>query len=249
MSRPKRLGMLTPSSNTVLEPETQRLLPPGDFVTVHVSRLRVVQISAEESSLGQFELDRVLAAADLLADAAVDIILWNGTAASWLGFERDRLLVEAIEARTGIPATTAIMALNDQLAALGAHRIGLVTPYVEAIEARIAANYRGAGFEVAAAVRANLTENTSFAEISPGAIADMVREVARTPLDAILILCTNLRGARVADPLTDELGVSVLDSVAVAVRHSLACLRVAPPELGVETQSAGGSAHGCFRTQ
>lgn len=241
MSRPKRLGMLTPSSNTVLEPETQRLLPPGDDVTVHVSRLRVVQISSEESSLGQFELDRVLAAADLLADAAVDLILWNGTAASWLGFERDRHLVEEIKARTGIAATTAVMALNDQLATLGARRIGLVTPYVEAIEARIAANYRGAGFEVAAAVRANLTENTSFAEISPAAIADMARDIARTPLDAILILCTNLRGAPVADLLTDELGVPVLDSVAVAVRHSLARLGFSPGGITSAAKAAHGS--------
>jgi maleate isomerase len=220
--------MLTPSSNTVLEPETQRLLPPSGAVTVHVSRLRVLQISAEENSLGQFQLDRVLAAAELLADAAVDLILWNGTAASWLGFERDQLLIEEIKARTGIAATTAVLALNARLAALGARRIGLVTPYVESIEARIAANYRGAGFEVAAAARANLTENASFADISPAAIADMVRGVARTPLDAILILCTNLRGAPVADLLTDELGVPVLDSVAVAVRHSLARLDFPP---------------------
>jgi maleate isomerase len=241
MSRSKRLGMLTPSSNTVLEPETQRLLPPDDSVTVHISRLRVVQISAEASSLGQFELDRVLAAADLLADAAVDLILWNGTAASWLGFERDRLLVEEIRARTGIAATTAVMALNERLAALGARRIGLVTPYVEAIEARIAANYRGAGFEVAAAVRANLTENTSFAEISPATIAGMVREVARTPLDAVLILCTNLRGAPVADSLTDELGVPVLDSVAVAVRHSLARLGFSSGGIISAAEAAHGS--------
>jgi maleate isomerase len=233
MVRPKRLGMLTPSSNTVLEPETQRLLPPDGSVTVHVSRLRVTQISAEESSLQQFELDRVLSAADLLADAEVDLILWNGTAASWLGFERDRALVDAIEKRTGVDATTAVIALNERLTALGARRIGLVTPYIEAVETRIVANYRAAGFEVVAAVRANLTKNTSYAAIAPAEIADMVRAAARKPVDAILILCTNLAGARVADPLTNDLGIPVLDSVAVSVLHSLARLDVMPPGLGL----------------
>jgi len=224
MKTPKRLGMLTPSSNTVLEPETQRLLPSDGSVTVHVSRLRVLQVSADEGSLGQFELDRVLAAADLLVDAAVDLILWNGTAASWLGFDRDKAMVEAIEARTGIRATTAVLALNDRLRELGARRLGLVTPYVEALEARILANYRAAGFEIGASVRSNLTDVTRIGEIAPAAIADMVRDVGRSPADAILIVCTNLAGAGMAPALTEELGIPVLDSVRVAVEHSLARL-------------------------
>ena len=35
---PKRLGMLVPSSNTVVEPETAKLLPTDGSVTTHVSR-------------------------------------------------------------------------------------------------------------------------------------------------------------------------------------------------------------------
>ncbi|MBS1165054.1 MAG: Asp/Glu/hydantoin racemase [Proteobacteria bacterium] len=220
----KRLGMLIPSSNTVVEPETNRLIPPGEPVSVHISRLKVVQLTADDGSLRQFELDRILAAADLLADAKVDLILWNGTAASWLGFERDAVMIKAIEEATGIRATTAIVALNDRLKDIGARRIGLVTPYVEALERRIIDNYEAAGFEVAAAVRANLTVNTDYAAILPATIADMAREVARTPVDAILILCTNLAGASIATPLSAELGVPVLDSVVVAFEHSLALI-------------------------
>jgi maleate isomerase len=198
MTGAKRLGMLVPSSNTLLEPETQWLLPPDGSVTAHVSRLKVAQISADDGSLKQFELDRVLAAAELLADAGVDLILWNGTAASWLGFERDAAMIRAIEAATGIAATAAVIALNERLGALGARRIGLVTPYVEALESRIITNYRAAGFEVAASARSNLTENTSYAAIAPATIAEMAHEVARTPVDAILILYTNLAGASIA---------------------------------------------------
>jgi maleate isomerase len=219
--RPKRLGMLAPSSNTVLEPETAKLLPPDGSVTAHVSRLRVVQISADASSLQQFDTERALTAAELLADAKVDLILWNGTAASWLGFDQDRRLVEAIERRTGIPATTAIIAINERLARLGATRIGLVTPYVEAIETRIIANYRDVGISIAAAIRSDLTENTAFAEIGPAEIAAMAREAARDPVDAILILCTNLAGSSVARQLESDLGIPVLDSVRVAVEHCL----------------------------
>lgn len=221
--RPKRLGMLAPSSNTVLEPETQKLLPPDGSVTTHVSRLRVRHISADATSLQQFDLAGMVSAAELLADAEVDLILWNGTAASWLGFDRDDAVVAAIEAATGTPATTAVIAINEALRRLGARRLGLVTPYVAEIEAQIVANYAAIGIEVPSAIRLDLTVNTDYAGISPSDIADMAQKAAKG-VDAVVILCTNLAGASVAPALSSALGVPVLDSVRVAIEHSLALL-------------------------
>jgi maleate isomerase len=220
--------MLIPSSNTVVEPESARLLPADGSVTAHVSRLRVVQLSDDAASLSQFELQPALAAADLLADACVDLILWNGTSAGWLGFDWDRRLVSAIEAHTGISATTAIAAINHRLASLDARAIGLVTPYVAALEQRIIANYAGIGVKVASAVRRDLTQNTDYGRIPPDEIAAMVREVAGAgaSLDAIIVLCTNLAGASISEDMSHELGVPVLDSVRVAIEFSLARLRL-----------------------
>jgi maleate isomerase len=216
--------MMVPSSNTVVERELPALLPQDGSVTAHVSRVRVVEISASAASDGQFDLSRFLAAADLLADAQVDLILWNGTSASWLGYERDRILVESIGAHTGIPATTATIAINETLARLGARRIGLVTPYVAPIEAAIVGNYAKLGITVAASARRDLSTNTDFGAIEPAAIAAMVREMRAAPVDAIVILCTNLAGASVAPGLANELGMPVIDSVRAAVEHSLAVL-------------------------
>ncbi len=83
----------------------------------------------------------MLAAAELLADARVDLLLWNGKAASWLGFERDRQVVAALEQHTGVAATTALIAINAALAGIDARRIALVTPYVAAIETKIVQTY------------------------------------------------------------------------------------------------------------
>lgn len=223
-SRPRRLGILVPSSNTVLEPETFRLLPPDGSVTAHVSRLRVRQISADPDSRSQFDFEKICEAADLLADAEVDLIVWNGTAASWLGFNRDAALVNAVEARTGIRTTTAVIAINAVLGDLGARRIGLVTPYIAALETDIIRNYAAIGIEVAAARRLELTVNTDYARVTPETIAAMVRETAHSAPDAVVIMCTNLAGSSVAEALTHELGLPVLDSVRVAVETSLALL-------------------------
>ncbi len=61
-----------------------------DVVTVHYSRLEVVNVSLDDNSTRQFAVDTMLRAADQLAQAKVDAIIWNGTAGSWLGIERDR---------------------------------------------------------------------------------------------------------------------------------------------------------------
>ena len=221
---PKRLGMLVPSSNTVLAPEAAKLLPADGSVTTHVSRIRVVTISDEDDSFDQFEQAQFLAGAALLADAQVDLILWNGTAASWLGFDWDRRIVAAIERHTSIPTTTAVMAINRQLADLGARRIGLVTPYVAALEARIRANYAVAGLDVVAAERLDLTVNVDYAAVPPSRIAAMVRQVAAARPAAIVIMCTNLRGASVVEPLAGELGIPILDSVRAALTHGCSLL-------------------------
>jgi maleate isomerase len=129
MIRPVRLGMLTPSSNTVLEPLTAAMLADLPGVSAHFSRFRVTEISLSESSQRQFDLAPILEAARLLADARVDVIAWNGTSAAWLGFDTDLRLCEAITEVTGTPATTSMLALNEALGCYGAGRFALVSPY------------------------------------------------------------------------------------------------------------------------
>ena len=87
-----RSGMLTPSSNTVGEPVVADMLASLPEVTAHAARLRVTEISLTNKSQSQFAMETMLAAGDLLADAQVGIMGWNGTSASWLGFDLDQRL-------------------------------------------------------------------------------------------------------------------------------------------------------------
>ena len=48
------LGMLTPSSNTVLEPINNIILNSIEGVTSHFSRFTVTEISSNPNSLNQF---------------------------------------------------------------------------------------------------------------------------------------------------------------------------------------------------
>lgn len=218
---PLRLGMLTPSSNTVLEPVMAAMAADLPGTSVHFSRFRVTEIALSDAALGQFSLDPMLTAAELLSHARVDVTAWNGTSAAWLGFERDEALCRAVRERTGVPASTCVLAYRDLFLATGATRIGLVSPYTDDVQARIAANWAAAGFACTAECHLGLRDNYAFAEVGGEEIAAMVRAVAREGCDAVAILCTNLRGAALAPDLERELGVPVYDSVAVTLWGAL----------------------------
>jgi maleate isomerase len=157
------IGMITPSSNTVLEPMTAAMLAGLPDVSAHFARFRVLEISMDQHALGQFEMAPMLEAAGLLADAKVAAIAWNGTSSSWLGFERDEALCRAIEAETGVRAASSVLALNEVLAATGVRRLGLVTPYLADIQERIIANYAGLGIEITSERHLEDRGNWSFA--------------------------------------------------------------------------------------
>jgi maleate isomerase len=132
-----RLGMITPSSNTVLEPACAAMLRAVPHVTAHFARVRVTRIGLDASAAAQFDPAPMLAAASLLADAKVQAICWNGTSASWLGLDHDEALCAAIEQQTGVPATSASLATVALLRGAKVRRFGLVSPYTPDVQRRI----------------------------------------------------------------------------------------------------------------
>jgi maleate isomerase len=217
----KRLGVLTPSSNTVLEPVIVELTAGMPDLSLHFTRFRVTEISLSESGLNQFAMDTIVEAARLLSDARVDAISWSGTSAAWLGLDCDRALCAAILKDTGIPATTATLSMVDALHARGIGRVGLVTPYTESVQQKIIETFANESIEVVAESRLNFTDNFSFAEATDVQILDMAREVGASRPDAIFILCTNLRGAPLVQQIEREMDTPVLDSVVLGLLGGL----------------------------
>jgi len=221
VNRKVRLGMLTPSSNTVLEPITSAIVSGLPEVSAHFSRFTVTEISLGDRALGQFDIEKIIQAARLLADARVDVIGWNGTSSGWLGFDRDERLCREITGATGIPATTSVLALNEILAAKGAREFAIVSPYLEKVQQRIVENYASSGFCVVAERHLELHVNYSFAEVTEDQIRSMAREVAKAQPKAITTYCTNLKAAHLATELECELGIPLYDSISTVVWKSL----------------------------
>jgi maleate isomerase len=226
--KPIRIGVLTPSSNTALEPLTSALVATLPDCTAHFSRFVVTEIALSEQALGQFDDSKILAAAQLLADARVDVIAWSGTAAGWRGFETDRQLVARIQDRTGIPATTAVLALNELLGLRDIRRLGLVSPYTSDVQQKIVANYAAMGVEVVSERHLGISVNHDFALVEPAQLRSLFAEVAVHQPQAIATYCTNLRAAHLADGLEATFDITLLDTVSTTVWGALRAVGADP---------------------
>ena len=67
MTRRIRIGVLTPSSNTALEPLTSAMVSSLPGVSAHFSRFTVTEISLRDQSLNQFDDSKILDAGAGLA--------------------------------------------------------------------------------------------------------------------------------------------------------------------------------------
>jgi maleate isomerase len=213
--------MLTPSSNTVLEPVTAAIVQALPEVTVHFSRFRVTKIGLEEDALAQFELQPLLEAARLLADARVHVIAWNGTSAGWLGLTSDRVLCREITRSTDIPAVTSVLALIEVMQTHGLHNYALVTPYTRDVQRKIVDTLAEEGLECLAESHFGITENFAFAEVPTDTITAAVRDVAVAKPQAIVTFCTNLLAAPLVAGLEEEIGIPIYDTTALAAWKSL----------------------------
>ncbi|WP_156381257.1 aspartate/glutamate racemase family protein [Aminobacter sp. DSM 101952] len=212
----KRIGHITPSSNTALEAITSQLnVGLANRCSHHFSRLRVTAVRLDPATEDQFALDTMVAAAELLADAPLDAIVWNGTSASWLGLQRDEELCRRISERTGLPASTSTLAFLEVFRSMGATRIGLAVPYVDEVTAKICEVYGRVGVNVVSHASLRQSVNVDIGNNSLDAIRNLLRAADSPEADCIAVVCTNLPATFLVEEMERELGKPIIDSIAV----------------------------------
>jgi maleate isomerase len=216
-----RLGMITPSSNTSLEPMTSLLLAGTPDITAHYARIRVTEITIGTKGLAQFDPAPMLEAVSLLADMRPHAIVWNGTSGGWRGLEADRQLCRTLEDATGIATTTMTLALVDLLRKKGLKRIAFITPYTGDVQAKILGTFTAEGFECSTSPCLGISENFAFATVSAAAMDDMAATAAADRPDVILPFCTNLAATPFARGWEERYGIPVYDSIAIAARAGI----------------------------
>ncbi len=200
------VGMLLPSGNVVAERQVQAMLAPG--VVVHTTRLPLRGSSDAELSA---MLDTLEDAARLLADARVDVVAFNCTAVSTFRPALEGEIAGRIEAATGTRAITTAEALVMALRRLGARRIALVTPYIEAVTAREGAYLSHHGFEVVREASYGIDLNWDMGKEPPETWLAFAAD-NRAEADACVLSCTAIHSASVIDAIEAAIGQPVVTS-------------------------------------
>lgn len=184
-------GVFTPQANTTVEPELALLMPPG-YACIN-ARMTSPRSSINERLVDYME--QFPGSLAQFANAPLDAVAIACTGASYLiGHAREAAIMQTIATRAGIPALTGASASVDALRALGACRIGLLSPYPADLDGQSAAFWRGCGFEVAAEASA-FQPSADFHPIysmAPDAPVAALDELARHDLDAVLLLGTGM---------------------------------------------------------
>jgi maleate isomerase len=220
----KKVGFITPSSNTALEPLTMAMAEQiSSRISVHFSRVPVKTLTLDSRDIDQFQTQKMVDAASLLADGGLDAILWNGTSGSWTGngLEADVELCEEIRRTTGVAASTSSLAQVDVLKHYGVRKFSLAVPYVEEPARKIIETYGKHGFTTVKSARLDETENKVIGNIPFERIRRLLRDADSPEAECIVVACTNLPAAVLLDEMEAELGKPVYDSIAVTLWKAL----------------------------
>jgi maleate isomerase len=223
-----RVGVVVPSSNTVMEVDLYRGLPSD--VTVHTARMYMVETTPEgEAAMLD---DHLPGAIRDLASARPDVVVFGCTSAGALrGKAYEAELIRRLADETGAEAISVASAVGEAIKRRGAKRVGIVTPYVDSLNEPIRASLEADGLEVVGIHGLGIDDNFAIAAVDPQRIAEFATECfGEASLDLLFASCTNFRALEGRERIEELLGVPVMTS-------NLAALEAVMEKLGAASRA------------
>jgi maleate isomerase len=179
----RHFGVLIPSTNTTVETEFTRLLPPE--WQPHYARVKSASIDGSPFS-PPLDAD-VEYQSKLLGTAKVEIVMLIQTSASLFSEDYDEKTMRLMQG-AGAPGFTSAMAIGEALKALGAKRIALVSPYSETVIASARRYYEGRyGLSVVALEGFAATDSYMIGNLGPEMARDAFARIDRPEIEAFVV--------------------------------------------------------------
>jgi maleate isomerase len=237
-----RVGLLIPSSNSVMEVDFYRSLPYD--TTLHTARMYVPDGTGagEERMLDEFTMP----AAESIRTAVTHIVVFGSmTGGALRGKEYDRELCERIGTVTCAVPVSVVASVNQALRDTRAARVAVVTPYTDTVNQRIKASIEAEGIEVSA-IHGMGIFSFDTASVTPEGIYSFVqsRIGPRVKGDALFLAGTNFHAMGAVSLLKVAYDVPIVTSnmaALQAVKRTLDRLRErAMPEVDLPLARANG---------
>jgi len=205
-----KIGIIVPSTNTTVQPETDAMRPPG--VTNHIARIHIPDLPlTNDTEFGQMveaigpdlfgAVDRVMTCQPQHLVMGMSIpTFWGGRA----GAEE---LLARLSARAGVPVTMGSMACIDALRQYPTVRtIGILTPYQPLGDAHARRFFEESGYAVTAVYSLKQPSEVQIAHATEARIREAFEALASSGVDAIVQAGTDLAVADLAENAERWLG-------------------------------------------
>mgnify|MGYP001028652044 CR=1 FL=1 len=220
-----KLGVVTPATNTIVQPELDAMRPRG--ITNQVFRVVIPDTPVDTEQ----EFAAMMAAVRTSIETAVDsavacapsaVIMAMSAETFWEGSLDPAGVQSHLEARAG---TRVILGIHACRAAIerygGVRRIALITPYMPSGDAQVRRAFTDMGYEVVNLLGLKSNSPLLMAHESPERLRRAVREVDDPSVELILQVGTNLAFARIAGEAEQWLGKPVLAVNTCTYWHAL----------------------------
>jgi maleate isomerase len=206
----RRLGVIMPSVNTVVEPWFNQAAPGG--VQVHGARMLLDPLVTPDS-LRRMDHEEGLPAARRLLSCRPHAVAYCCTASTIVqGLAYDQELQQTLESVLQVPCFTAVTALLDALRCLKVGRIAMASPYTDEIDRLEHRFFESAGYEVVGGANLGIADGFSLADPSSEQIYQLGLKAWHHQADALVVSCLNMNSQRVAHVLEKVIGKPVITS-------------------------------------
>ncbi len=211
----RRLGLLLPSSNTVMEPDFVREL--GDRASIHAARMFLPDPVTPEAELRMLDETAEPAARDL-GTLQPDLVVFGCTSAGALrGAEADRELRARLSELAGAPVIGIVDSIARALRARGLAKVSVFTPYRDDLNEVIAKGLREDGFEVLALTGLGNANNLDNGRVEPSEIVREASDAVAPGSEALIVPCTNFRALEARRELADRTGTEVITACSAVI--------------------------------
>lgn len=221
-----KMGIVLPSTNTSMQPETEALRPRG--VTNHTSRM-VIHDELMDKRPGFFNvLNNIrLSTADAIHSLVTckpdRIIVGVSPESFWDGpGSHEQVMDSFLTMSGGLPVTTSPDAYRCALEALGdIRRIAILTPYLPVGDDTVSRFFTDNGYEVVAIKGLGALSPATIAHICEAQIYEAIRDIDTPQVEAIVQVGTNVAMARAAMIAEAWLQKPVISNNVVLYWHAL----------------------------
>ena len=224
-----RIGMIVPSSNITMEKEIPQAINSNRFeskpvITYHSARVGLKNVSREE--LKKMNLSAV-GAAESLADASVDIILYACLVAVMIEgkgahkISEKELREAAYHETADIPVVTSAGALVQTLKDIGIRKVAVIAPYLPSLTDTVCGYIQDEGVEVIDSHSLAVTNNLEVGELDQSQLVSIASSMSEEAEAVVLSACVQMPSLDVLAKTEELLGKPVISAATATVYQAM----------------------------